>query len=149
MEFIKKTHLRFLEIFWEKVEIFPRHYLLTDSENDFFIRLQFLLKDQDCYICPKVRVWDIVWVKDINWHRDYKITWKVDRSHIDFTIISNKNSYIQCIIELDDKSHNTNQSHYRDEIKNCVFNEIGIPIHRFSNKFTSRQDLINRGIIKI
>jgi hypothetical protein len=72
-------------------------YLMTPSEEIFFKRLCEYVQDKDYIVCPKVRLWDIITIEKRRWHhiwsfigRPWQVTWKLDRSHIDFVLIGKK-----------------------------------------------------------
>lgn len=129
-------------------------YLLTQSETIFFQRLREYLKEMNYYICPKVRVGDVIYIEKKRWHRvwtkiwrPWTVSWKIDRTHIDFLIINTNSSMIKYAIELDDPSHATPERKYHDMIKSEAFAKVGIPLIRFEKAEASEMDFREKWIL--
>ena len=135
-------------------ELKDKWYLLTPSESIFFQRLSDYLADSEYHICPKVRVWDIIYIEKKRWHRlwnfigrPYEVSGKLDRSHIDFALIDKKTSLIKYAIELDDLSHDSPQAKYHDKVKNEAFKTVKIPILRFKEAHVTKKELEEKIIL--
>lgn len=143
------------DIFWVYGEsLYDRCYLMTSSELMFFKRLTEYIRDTDYIVCPKVRLGDIIDIEKRRWHRiwsfigrPWQVSWKLDRSHIDFVLIDSNTSMIKCGIELDDPSHNTRESRYHDRVKNEAFERVGLKLHRFTEAHVSPEEFIKKGIV--
>ncbi len=108
---------------------------MTKSEAHFYRALEGYLENKDYIICPKVRVEDIVGVKSHFGFRPWKVSWKLDRSHIDFLLIWKTDLRTKLAIEVDDPTHDTFLGKKRDNIKNEACRIAGIPLLRFRNTY--------------
>jgi len=112
-------------------------YLLTPNEYSFYKTLKPIVDKNNCLICPKVRLADIVQITD---NKNY-MKWfaRVSKKHIDF-LICDKDLKPLFVIELDDKSHNKPQAYKNDSFKNRLFETIQLPLKRtYNNK--NQEDL--------
>lgn len=116
-----------------KTFIQKRKYITTPSEWKFFERLTEFAYWKGVLIFTKVRVWDIIEVKNFsNGNRKFSISSRLDRSHFDFVAVEKATMRIICAIELDDPSHLTKTAQERDEIKDFICNFVWIPLIRFN-----------------
>ena len=94
----------------------------------------------------EVRVWDFAnfW-KTKKWFFPYSVKSRIDRSHVDFAIISKKDLKIICAIELDDPSHLSDIAKERDEAKDIFFDFLKIPLFRFSSINPTDEDFKSVG----
>lgn len=102
-------------------------FLLTKTEYAFFKELQEITDEKGYMICPKVRLEDFIYVtnrKELGKFRGY-----IKSRHVDF-LICDSNLHIICGIELDDKSHESDEAKKIDNFKDELFRTIGIPLHR-------------------
>lgn len=122
-------------------------YLTTKSEWEFLWRLLDYTKNKDVLICTKVRVWDIIQVKNFsNWNRKLSISSRLDRSHFDFVCLQKSTLKIICVIELDDITHETKTAKERDETKNYICEFLKIPLIRFNSSTPSADDFAQKGL---
>lgn len=107
--------------------------LLTKNEWYFYINtLKPLEEKYNIKVLPKVRMEDVVGVKKtVDKKERASARGKVKSRHFDF-VITNPNLKILLIIELDDRSHETEKAIKNDEFKNSVLNQIGIPYIRIT-----------------
>lgn len=121
--------------------IHSKDYLTTKSEWIFLRRLTEYLADKPVIILTKVRVWDFAnFRKTKKWFFPYSVKSRIDRSHVDFAIISKKDLKIICAIELDDPSHLSDIAKERDEAKDIFFDFLKIPLFRFSSSNPTDED---------
>lgn len=103
-------------------------YLLSPGEKRFFDALRQSLPP-GLYICPKVRVADLI---DIRLERDAPDFWKhlapINQKHVDFVLVTSADFAPQVAIELDGGSHNDKERAKRDSFIDSVFQNAGIPI---------------------
>jgi len=103
-------------------------YLLSPGEKKFFDAL-VAVAGQDQYVCPKVRIADLVEVdlpeSDKNFWASFN---KISQKHVDFVICDRADFSPLLIIELDGGSHNEKSQSLRDELVNKVFKDADIPI---------------------
>jgi len=115
--------------------IFTKKRIFTNNEQEFFLCLQQVAKDK-CYIFSKVRLLDILRINDdlkyTNPDLYYSAFNKVAKMHLDFILITKDRHYIECIIELDDKTH-INRTE-RDAFLNRVIETISFPFIRIPAK---------------
>lgn len=109
-----------------------KKYLLTLAEKNFFEVLKLSIQDTNYYICPKVRMADIVYV-----HEKYNYTAyfnKIKSKHIDFVLCDITSMSPLIAIELDDSSHLDLDRIERDTFFNLTLTECGITVIRFDVK---------------
>jgi hypothetical protein len=103
-------------------------YLLSPGEKRFFDALIKVIQPS-IYVCPKVRIADIV---EVDISKDDKEFWpkfnKISQKHVDFVICSRTNFAPLLIIELDGGSHNEKSQSLRDATVDNVFKDAQIPI---------------------
>jgi len=103
-------------------------YLLSPGENKFFDALTKVL-DSNFYICPKVRIADLV---EVDLPENSKDFWKsfnkISQKHVDFVICNRSDFSPKLIIELDGGSHNDRSKTLRDALVDKVFKDADIPI---------------------
>lgn len=109
-------------------------YLLTPGELKFYKSLLKAIEDTNLYICPKVRLADIVIVNN---NKNFaKYFNKIKSKHIDFILCDKKTMSIIKAIELDDKSHLKSNRLDRDMFINKLLNDVGIPILRYKASYS-------------
>lgn len=108
-----------------------KKYLLTISEKNFYKNLKLAIENTDYYICPMVRVADIIYVdkkKTDKWQYHFN---KIVGKHIDF-LLCNKETMIPLVaIELDDRSHERQDRIERDKFLNNAFQSADVKLIRF------------------
>lgn len=103
----------------------PILFLNTKAEQNFFNQL--IRKTNDThYIAAKVRLADLCLPKN----GDITSFNKIARKHVDFVVIERATSRVLCCIELDDRSHQRNDSIRRDKEKDYALKKAGITLHR-------------------
>lgn len=106
---------------------YEKKMILTKTEYTFYKILKNQCDAANLLICPKVRLEDLIEVKD----NKNKSKWRgyIKSRHVDF-IITDAKLNIKAAIELDDKSHNSSRAKNTDNFKNNLFNTIKIPLFR-------------------
>lgn len=108
-----------------------KKYLLTINEKNFYEVLKSAIENTDYYICPMVRMADIIYVdrkKTDKWQYHFN---KIVGKHVDF-LLCNKETMVPLIaIELDDKSHKRQDRIERDSFVNDAFISANIKLLRF------------------
>jgi len=101
---------------------------MTLYEAMFFKNLLKYATKKGYIVCPKVRVSDIITIERKRWHRRWNfigrpwiVSAKLDRLHVDFLLIKEKGLTTVCAIELDDKTHDSQERKKADNIKNKAF----------------------------
>lgn len=106
--------------------------ILNPPEQRFYKILKSVV-GQQVIIFSKVRIADILKVKNSSKHKDF---WrhfsKISQKHIDFVLLDPKHFTTLCLIELDDKSHGYFHRRKRDEFVNRIMAQSGIPLYRFA-----------------
>lgn len=112
--------------------IFPyekKKYLLTIAEKNFYDILSLAITDTNYYICPKVRLADIIYVGKTDKRQSYFN--KIQSKHIDF-LLCDKNSLSPLLaIELDDSSHLKDDRIDRDAFLDKALKSAGLKLIRF------------------
>ena len=100
-------------------------FLLSPGEKRFFDAL-FQSISEDMYICPKVRVADVIVASVPNTDPDF---WRyynaINQKHVDFVVVRRKDFHPLCIVELDGGSHKDPARRARDNIVDAAF-EVSI-----------------------
>lgn len=107
---------------------YPKKSLLTQTERVFFQELQKQNNNQYA-IHSKVRLEDIVGVGKGVGNRYREMRNHIKPRHVDF-VITKHSGEILAVIELDDKSHDTERAKVGDEIKNQIFNYNNVKFYR-------------------
>lgn len=111
-----------------------KDYLLSLAEKNFFHILLLSIEGSDYYICPKVRLADVIYV-----HQKHNFSAyfnKIKAKHIDFLLCDFKTMSPKIAIELDDKSHLDLDVIESDTFKNLSLTDSGIKVVRFNCDFT-------------
>jgi len=103
-------------------------YLLSKGEKVFFeVLLQSI--SSDLYICPKVRVADLI---EVDLPKNDKHFWssfnKISKKHVDFVLCKRSDFTPKLVIELDGGSHKTRIRSQRDVFVNESFSQADIPV---------------------
>lgn len=119
----------------EKEIIYPYQSkpLLTPAESAFYKYLNICCNAYNIKICPKVRMEDFIQTKAQNPREYYKFRGYIKSRHIDF-LLCDESMNILCAIELDDTSHMTTNAQKTDEMKNEIYEAIGIQLFRVSTQ---------------
>lgn len=103
-------------------------YLLSPGEARFFAALSQSIPPS-LYICPKVRIADLI---DVHLDRNAPDFWKhlapINQKHVDFILVNRSDFAPQVAIELDGGSHNDQERLKRDVFIDSVFRNAGIPL---------------------
>lgn len=111
-----------------------RDYLLTKAERSFFGVLEQAVQGQLRVMC-KVRLADVVAVKKgIQNPERQRLFNSIRSKHVDFVLCDSARVTVQCVVELDDKSHEEDERQERDAFVDQVMQSAGIPIFHFSAK---------------
>ena len=102
-------------------------YLLSSNEYNFYKELKIYADERDLLICPKVGLKDLFEVKGTKNYMTYFN--KINKKHIDFLVCDN-NLKPKYAIELDDKSHEQEESKENDDFNNAIFGIAKIPLIR-------------------
>lgn len=102
--------------------------LFTPAERSFLGVLNSVLKD-NADILGKVRVADILKPKKglsrSDWQKAFN---KISSKHFDFVVCNKKDLSVLCVIELDDKSHNTKKRKERDAFLEKACEAASLPL---------------------
>lgn len=110
-----------------------RDDFLSPAEKSFFHILHKIAANQ-LVICPKVRLGDIFFVARPN--ENFKYINKISMRHVDFLLCHPQSLQPLLGIELDDGSHKKPKAKEKDEFKNQVFQEAGLPLLRIPARKT-------------
>ena len=108
-------------------------YLLSAGETKFFDALSKVI-DSGMYICPKVRIADLVEVDIPDTESNFWSMFnKISKKHVDFVICNKIKFAPLLVIELDGGSHKETTQIERDEFVDNVFKDAEIPILHIKN----------------
>jgi hypothetical protein len=103
-------------------------YLLSAGEKRFFEALLNSIPPS-LYICPKVRIADLIEVYLSPTNANY---WKtlapINQKHVDFVLVNRSDFSPRVAIELDGGSHKDQARERRDAFVDSVFASAGIPL---------------------
>jgi hypothetical protein len=105
-----------------------KNSLLTANERTAFKELAVRLR-QRAYLCPKVRIADIVNVRCRDrraWQSAFN---RIAMKHVDFVVLSRQGKVLFAV-EIDDSTHLLDHRKKRDELVDNVFSHAGIPLVR-------------------
>lgn|GEM_PF-3378506 len=107
--------------------------LLTDRESEFFKILEPIVNKYGFRVKSKVRMADVI---NLTLDESQKNYWKyfkeISQKHFDFCICDPISLAPVMIIELDDKSHESEKAKKSDRIKNIICNHIGLKLLRIT-----------------
>ena len=105
----------------EKLPYELNETILTERERAFYRMLRPIADRLELQICPKVRVADIVSIKKgtRDWQKWFN---KIRSKHVDF-LLCDYDMNIVLMIELDDRSHETERARKNDALKNAIFGD--------------------------
>lgn len=122
-----------------------RNDFLSSAELSFYNVLKLSLSEE-FYICPKVGLKDIFFVKDLN--HNYSYINKIARKHVDFLLCNPNTMRPLAGVELDDSSHQRESRLERDKFVNQVFKTAQLPLIHFSTKKSYEPSEIREAIYK-
>lgn len=128
--FMKQTGDKIIED--RKENIYPykkKQYLLTIAEKNFYDVLKLAIEDTNYYICPMVRLADIIYVDKTDERQKYFN--KIQSKHIDFLLCDADTLSPMIAIELDDSSHSQKDRKERDKFVDKALETVELEIIRF------------------
>ncbi|MBO4633404.1 MAG: DUF2726 domain-containing protein [Lentisphaeria bacterium] len=118
-----------------------RKRLLSEAELNFYHVLKSIIQDDQEISC-KCRLEDIMYVENCPKKEAYRS--KIKSRHVDFIIYNPQNGYTDYAIELDDKSHETERQVKSDQLKDQIFQKIGLPLIRIKAKRSYQPEEIRK-----
>lgn len=110
-----------------------KDYFFSKAELFFYRELLNFCDEKWLCVFPKVRIADLTTPRV---HLDnssfMKVFLKLSQKHVDYVITDTKGK-ILCVLELDWKSHSYWKTLENDRFKNKFFDDIELPLLRFSN----------------
>ena len=103
-----------------------RAHFFTRSENDFYGLLQRVLEGRHLAVFAKVRVADVLEVKEGGRGAFSSISQK----HVDYLVLALPAFQPLLAIELDGRSHGAERQRARDAVKDAAFRSAGLPLVR-------------------
>lgn len=103
--------------------------MLTSTEQAFYNQLKEALKHYNVEIHYKIRLADIFKVKYRNKYYETNFS-RIMAKHIDFIVADKNKAEAIIAIELDDASHEKEESYKNDTFKNILFEASDIRLHR-------------------
>lgn len=117
----------------EESEEYPyiKPYLLTKKEWAFYKSLKPITDKYYLHILAKVRLADLVNVKNgLSNSQYFKAFAKIKSKHVDFVLANPSNLAVKCVIEVDDSSHNEIDRQQRDFFLDKVCETVKLPLIR-------------------
>jgi hypothetical protein len=109
-------------------------HLVSPAERSFLGVLEQAVGDQ-YRIMGKVRLADVIKVRfGMNGKGRQSAFNRIQSKHVDFVVCTAKDLAIQCVLELDDQSHDRATRQDRDEFVDKALKAAGVPILHFSAK---------------
>lgn len=120
---------------------YQKKWILTTNEKIAYQALKRICDEKGLYLMSKVRLFDLV--EPIRSDAKYKTyLYKIQAKHVDF-VICDKNLIAQCIIELDDSSHNRIDRMERDKFVDEVLRSVGYTIiHTWGITEQTKSDIL-------
>ena len=121
----------------EPQEVYPykkKRFLLSKAENSFYNVLLNVLENEDIYVCPMVRLADVIYTSDTENRQRYFN--KIQSKHIDFLLCNKQFLNPLLAIELDDSSHNQSDRVKRDDFFNNALKSAGLPLLRIKASYS-------------
>jgi len=110
-----------------------RHYfscatLLSPAEKHFHAALHVAV-GQEYWICPKVRLADLIWVNPELDKSAHQSAWnRISQKHVDFVLCDPADFRVLAAVELDDSSHEQSGRRFRDTQVDLALEQAEIPI---------------------
>lgn len=120
---------------------YQKKWILTTNEKIAYQALKHICDEKGLHLMSKVRLFDLV--EPIRSDTKYKTyLYKIQAKHVDF-VICDKNLTAQCIIELDDSSHNRIDRMERDKFVDEVLKSVGYTIiHTWGITEQTKSDIL-------
>lgn len=122
-EYLKRKTLNSTKYPYEK-----NAFLLTKAEYNFYKVLLLAIDDMGLYICPKVRLADIIHVTTNDSRQSFFN--KIQSKHIDFLLCKDDYFIPVLAVELDDSSHFNKSRIERDLFLESALNSSDLPLLR-------------------
>lgn len=128
---------------------YPYHlkYILTASEYKFYLVLRSITDLRSFIICPKVGLKDLFEVNSGIQARE-KYFAKISQKHLDF-LICDSDLRPLFAIELDDKSHKMAATQARDQFKDALFQNAGLPLYRVPTASSYSEEYIKQYVLSL
>lgn len=107
---------------------------MSPNEATFYNELKQYAETKDLLVFAKVRLADLVWIPK-SYKRFNFFFNKIKSKHIDFVLCS-KDFEIECLIELDDETHNLPDRQSRDKFVNKVLQKTSHNFLRCNSSHT-------------
>lgn len=104
--------------------------LLSPAEKRFF-RILDAAAGSGYRVFSKVRIADIITPCAGNRSEWQTLFNRISAKHVDFVLCGKDSLEVECVIELDDRSHNEESRAARDVFVNQAFEAAGVPVLRF------------------
>ncbi len=109
-----------------------KKHLLTKHELDFYKDLKVIADKRNLTILTKIRMADLLGVNAWDHREKYIYFNKISRKHVDFALADPSDLKILLLIELDDSSHDIEQTE-RDKFVESVYSKTDYKLLRVRN----------------
>lgn len=108
------------------IGMYRRKSLFTTNEKQQYLILRDIANRLNLFLLAKVRLIDVVEPRN---SKDISLVNRIIRKHCDFVLLDTSGLTV-AVIELDDSSHNSASAKTRDDIKDKVLADAGVPLLR-------------------
>ncbi len=114
--------------------------LMTRTEAEFFVRLNRIAEER-YFVFPQVHLSALLdhRIKDQDWRYAFR---HINGKSVDFVLCDKETLRPTYAIELDDKTHESDDRRMRDAEVERIFEEAELPLVRFANKNVSDHEII-------
>jgi hypothetical protein len=106
-----------------------RDALFTKAEINFLKTLEKIVINPDVAIFGKVRIADIITPKGVaNSKRWWQLFVKISSKHVDYVLCDKSDYSVICVVELNDRSHNTAKAKQRDAFVRKAYQSADIKL---------------------
>lgn len=110
---------------------YEKKNLLSNNERAFYKRLKQITPKYNLCILSKVRLEDIIKVKNnLNPSEKASARGRIKSRHVDFVLADENELDVKLLIELDDSSHRFKKAKEIDIFKNKLFEDVDLPYIR-------------------
>jgi hypothetical protein len=104
--------------------------LFTKAEINFLRSLEKYIVNTNVAIFGKVRIADIITPKGVanNSKRWWQLFVKISSKHVDYVLCDKSDYSVICVIELNDRSHNTAKAKLRDDFVRKAYRSADIKL---------------------
>ena len=116
--------------------------IMTRTEAEFFVRLNHIAEER-YFVFPQVHLSALLYYSGREQNRLYAFR-HINGKCVDFVLCDKETLRPTYAIELDDKTHESEERRVRDAEVERIFEEADLPLVRFTNKNVSDEEIIKQ-----